>query len=145
MAGEPDVIVPAVQPVAQTADGSLKLDAAEAVLHGALKLETKYKNQNIGYWLDATDWVEWPIDISRPGKFIVTAQIAAQASGTFEVIVGDQKLKAKAPNTGDYGRFQKTELGEIEIPTGKTTLVIKAIKEGWRPFNLTTLTLSPVK
>jgi alpha-L-fucosidase len=145
IAGEPEIIVPPVQPVAQAADGTLKLKATEAILHGELRLESKHRNQNIGYWLNAADWVEWPIDIRQPGKFTVTAEIAAEASGTFEIIVGDQKLKAKAPSTGDYGTFQEATLGEIEIPAGKTTLVIRAVKEGWRPFNLTTLSLSLVK
>ncbi|MGO8748044.1 MAG: PfkB family carbohydrate kinase [Thermoguttaceae bacterium] len=145
IAGDPEVIVPPVQPVAQAADGSLKLEAAEAILHGELKLETKHKNQNIGYWLNPADWVEWPIEITQPGKFAVTAEIAAQASGTFEVIVGDRKLVAKASKTGDYGKFQKARLGEIRIAAGRTTLVIRAVKEGWRPFNLTALTLAPAK
>ena len=146
IAGEPEVIVPPVQPVSQAADGSLKLDATEAILHGELKLEGKHKNQNIGYWLNAADWVEWPINITQPGKFTVTAEIAAQASGAFEIIVGDNKLKAKAPQTGGYGKFRKSRLGEIEIAApGKITLVIKPIKEGWQPFNLATLTLAPVR
>jgi len=143
--GEPKVIVPPVEPVRQAADGSLKLEATEAILHGELKLEAKHKNQNIGYWLDAADWVEWPIDIAQPGKFTVTGEIAALASGAFEIAVGDQKLKAKAPKTGDYGKFQKVELGEIKIAAGRTMLVVKAVKEGWHPLNLSTLTLAPAK
>jgi hypothetical protein len=145
IAGEPEVIVPPVQPVGQTAAGVLQLNATAAILHGDLKLETKYKTENIGYWLNAADWIEWPIEISQPGTFTVTAEIAALASGGFEIIVGDQKLEAKAPATGDYGKFQKVQLGEIEIPAGKTTLAIRAVREGWRPFNLTALTLSPEK
>ena len=145
IAGDPEVIVPPVQPVAQAADGSLKLDAPEAILHGELKLEAKHKNQNIGYWLNTVDWVEWPINITQPGRFTVTAEIAAQASGAFEIIVGDQELQARAPNTGDFGKFQKATLGEIRIASGKTTFIIKAVKEGWRPFNLATVTLAPLK
>ncbi len=41
IAGEPEVIVPPVQPVAQAADGVLKLDATEAILHG----DTQARNQ----------------------------------------------------------------------------------------------------
>jgi alpha-L-fucosidase len=145
IAGDPEVIVPPVQPVAQAADGTLTLDATEAILHGALKLEARHQNQNIGYWLNAADWVEWPIDIRQPGTFTVTAEIAAEASGTLEILVGEQKLTAKAPATGAYSKFQRAKLGEIEIAAGKRTLVIKAVKDGWRPFNLASLTLSPEK
>lgn len=145
VSGEPAVIVPPVEPIVQAANGSLKLDAMEAILHGELKLEAKGLRQNIGFWMNAADWVEWPIQVTRPGKFTVTAEIAAQASGSFEIIVGNHRLKAKAPKTGDYSKFQKVSLGEIELPAGKTTLAIKPVKQGWRPFNLITLTLTPAK
>ncbi|TWT82629.1 Alpha-L-fucosidase [Planctomycetes bacterium CA13] len=145
IAGEPDVIVPSAQPILQSADGVLKLDATEAVLLGELRLERKHQHPNIGFWLHSADSVEWPIKISQAGKFAVTAGIAAEASGTFEIIVGDQKLRAKAPRTGGYDKFKNVTLGEINLATGKATLAIKAVKEGWRPFNLTTLTLTPVK
>ena len=130
IAGEPEVIEPPVQSIGQAADGSLQLEATAAILHGKLKLESKHKNQNIGHWLNAADWVEWPIEITQPGRFTVTAEIAAQDSGNFKVIVGPQKLKATAPQTGDYGKFQKAKLGEIELSDGKATLVLKAVKEG---------------
>jgi alpha-L-fucosidase len=42
VAGEPEVIVPPVQPVGRAADGVLKLDAAVAISHGDLQLETKH-------------------------------------------------------------------------------------------------------
>lgn len=145
IAGEPDVIVPPVQPIAQAADGSLRLAATEAILHGDLKLEAKHKSQNIGYWVNPADWIEWPIEITRPGKFTVAGEMAAPASGAFEIRIGDQKLTARSPKTGDYGKFQKVELGQIKVSAGKATLVIKPVKEGWRPFNLAALTLAPVK
>ena len=68
IAGEPEVIEPPVQSIGQAADGSLQLEATAAILHGKLKLESKHKNQNIGHWLNAADWVEWPIEITQPGK-----------------------------------------------------------------------------
>jgi hypothetical protein len=76
----------------------------------------------------------------------VTAEIAAERSGKFQVIVGESKLSVAAPKTGDYAKFQKVELGQVEITaTGKTSLAVKAVKEGWQPFNFTGLTLTPVK
>jgi len=145
IAGEPDVIVPPVQPIVQAADGSLKLPATEAILHGDLKLEARHKSQNIGYWVNPADWIEWPIEITRPGKFTVAGEMAAVASGSFEIHIGDQKLTAKSPKTGDYGKFQKAELGQIKLPAGKASLVIKPVRGSWQPFNLATLTIAPVK
>jgi len=60
------------------------------------------------------------------------------------IVGGDQSLQAKAPDTGDYGRFQQVHLGELKIePTGKVSIAVKAISESWQPFNMKSLTLKP--
>jgi len=148
--GAPDV---EQQPLMQGADGTITLGSDDVILHGnKVKVEhihrkgmLKAAEGNVGCWVDPADWIEWQFVVTKPGKFTVTAEIAAQGSGSFEIIVGDNKLKAKAPKTGDYAKFQKVKLGEIEIATGKRTLAIKPMKESWHPFNLSSLTLAPVK
>ena len=70
----------------------------------------------------------------------------ALGSGSFQVVVGSRKLAAKAPTTGDYGKFTTVTLGEIEIPAaGKASLAVRAVADGWQPFNLKSLTLKPAK
>lgn len=129
----------------QQSDGSIKLRAAEAICHGhQIRYEVGEKRDNIGFWLDPNEWVEWSFRLTRPGKFAISAETAAEGSGSFEVISGDQEIRATAPATGDYGRFTTTELGHVEIAeAGKSTLAVKAVKEGWKPFNLKSITLSP--
>jgi alpha-L-fucosidase len=131
----------------QEADGSLKLLAGEAICHGQqVKFESGSNRDCIGFWTDPGDWVEWQFKMTQPGRFAVTAEIAATGSGSFEIAVGNRKLKAKAPITGDYGKFQKVELGTVEIATaGKTSLSVRAIREGWQPFNLKSLQLKPAQ
>lgn len=101
--GAADVLASA--PVlSQAADGSMTLPAEEAITHGGqIKFEGGANRDCIGFWLNPNDWVEWPFEVTKPGKFQATAEIAAQGTGSFTVTVGDQKLEAKAPNTGDYG------------------------------------------
>ncbi len=149
--GDPDV---EPQLPAQAADGTITLGADDAILHGnQIKVEhihrkgmLKTAESNIGFWLDPADWVEWQFHVARPGKFIVTAEIAAERSGKFQLIVGENKLAAAAPATGDYAKFQKVELGQVEIiAPGKTSLAVRAVKEGWHPFNLSRLTLTPIQ
>ena len=137
----------------QAADGSITLGTDDVILHGSkVKVEHAHRKGmlkaaegNIGFWVDPSDWIEWQFVVKKPGKFTVSAEISATASGNFEIIVGKNKLTAKAPKTGDYAKFQKVKLGEIEIGAGKRTLAIKPIKEGWHPFNLSNLTLTPAK
>jgi hypothetical protein len=142
IAGPPDV-EPAV--LEQSADGSLQLSASDAVVHGRqIQVETRNRREHLGYWTDAADWVEWPFVVRRPGRFVVTAEMAAVGSGAFEVIVGTTRLKATAPVTGDYARFQTVELGVVEMPAaGRSTLAIKPIAAGWQPMNLRMVRLKP--
>jgi len=129
----------------QRPDGTIKLRAADAICHGhQIRYEAGHQRDNIGFWLDPSDWVEWTFKITQPGKFMVSAETAATGSGSFELTVGDQTIEATAPTTGDYSRFTTLELGQIEITqTGKTSLAVKAVKEGWKPFNLKSITFKP--
>ena len=62
------------------------------------------------------------------------------------VAVGDRSLTVKAPLTGDYKNYRRVNLGKIEISaTGKVSVTVKALKEGWRPLNLRSLTLRPAE
>jgi alpha-L-fucosidase len=144
IAGAPEV---EAQPLAQAADGTLTLPAGEAACHGQqVKLESSGKKDNIGFWLDPADWIDWTFKVTAPGTFEVTAEIAAQGSGSFTIEVGGKKLEAKAPVTGDYTKYQTVTLGQIEIAAaGKTTLAVRAVADGWKPFNLRGLMLKPVK
>ncbi len=143
--GSPNVIVPPAPAISQVGDGPLTLDATTAVLHGELKIENKRKIKNVGFWLNAEDHIEWRIEISRPGKFAVTAEIAAEASGKFTIAVNEDELTANSPATGDYGKYQTVRLGTLDLPAGTTTLIMTGVKKGWHPLNLTKLTLSPIK
>jgi len=132
--------VPAQQP-----DGTIKLTAIDATCHGQqIRYESGPERDNIGFWLNPSEWFEWTVKVTQPGKFAVSAEIAATGSGSFRIVAGDQSLQAKAPNTGNYGRFQQVDLGELNIgQTGKVSIEVKAIPEGWQPFNMKSLTLEP--
>ena len=112
--GAPDVAPMLLQ---QDPTGALKLAPAEATLHGkTIQLQSGHGKENIGYWTDPADWIEWPFQVTKPGKYTVTAEIAATGSGTFEVVFGDQKIRATAPNTGDYDKFQTVRWARWNSP-----------------------------
>lgn len=135
------------QPVlAQDYDGSMILPAAEARLHGdGVRYESGQQRDNIGFWTNPADWVDWEVTITKPGKFDVSAELASLGKGSFEVVVGDQKAKGTAAATGDYAKFRVNRVGQIEIPsTGKVTIAVRPVQEGWQPINLKALRLKPV-
>jgi len=132
---------------AQLPDGTIQLAARDAKCHGEqVRYESGPQRDNIGFWLDPQDWFDWTVQVTQPGKFAASAEIAATGSGSFRIVAGDQSLEARAPHTGDYGRFERVDLGELTIAqAGKITVAVKAVSEGWQPFNLRSLTLRPVK
>jgi len=142
--GEPDVVP--VLP-AQAADGSIVLPAAEAICHGSqIKYEAGHHRDNIGYWFDSQEWVQWKFRVNQPGRFAVTAEIAAPTSASFTIAAGGKTLDAKAPVTGDYAKFKTVSLGALEISrAGAVSLALRPVATGWHPLNLKSITLRPAK
>jgi alpha-L-fucosidase len=136
----------------QAKDGTLTLGAALADIHNPgygehAFVETIEDKSNIGYWVDERAWVEWKFKVEKKGKFDVFAEIACPAEGSgFEVICGDSKFIASAPDTGDYRKFATVHLGQIEIAErGNSTLAIKPVKGKWNAINLRAVALKPVE
>jgi alpha-L-fucosidase len=137
-----------VQPamISQHPDGVITLPAGEARLHGGtLQYESGGQRDDIGYWIAPNDWVDWEFKVTKPGKFKVSAEIAALASGSFEVSAGGKTLRCSAPKTGDYVTFTRVDLGVLELTVlGKTMLGVHPISDGWQPMNLKAIRLEPV-
>jgi len=142
--GPPDV---AVMPLGPGADGSIVLPALDADLHGrTLRYESGRNRDNIGHWTDPEEYVEWPLRVERPGRYEVIVELASTGTGSFEVVAGAQRIRATAPNTGDYGKFTKVTIGTVDLPGGQVVrLQVRPVKEGWSPINLKSVRLSPAK
>jgi len=142
ISGKPEVVAAVI---GQDSDGSVKLLASDADLQGELQYEVGGGKDDIGFWTNPNDSASWNFTVTRPGKFQVIADIAAQGAGRFEISVADQKLSATAPNTGDYTKFQRTDIsGELELAKpGDYKLTVKPIADGWQPMNLKVLILKP--
>ncbi len=140
--GAPEV---AASVLHQSSDGSMQLMASDADLHGGLQYESGGGRDNIGFWTNPADTAGWTFKVDHPGKFKLVADIAALASGNFDVILGEQKVSGTAPNTGDYTQFQKINLtGTVQVDEpGIVTLTVKPIADGWQPMNLRSLRLVP--
>ena len=139
---------PDVQPtfILQKRNGSVSLPAVEADLHGdTIQYESGGPLDNIGYWLNSSDWADWEFKVTKPGRFTVIADIATPALTAFELSVAGQTLRTASPVTGNYNVFQTVTLGVVEIPAaGKFTLAVHPIKDGWQPMNLKAIRLEPV-
>jgi alpha-L-fucosidase len=139
--GAPDI---AATVITQEFDGAVRLMASEANLNGGLQYEKSEGKDNIGYWTNPADTAVWTFKIDRPGKFKVSAEIAAEASGKFDVLVGGQSLSGAAPATKDYTKFKRVNLtGIVQLPAGSVELTVKPVANGWQPMNLRSVNLQP--
>ena len=141
VAGSPEIVA---MPIPQKRDGTVTLAAGDAKLHGStFRYEAGGPLDNIGYWTNPDDWTDWEFQMDQPGKYELSAVIAAPALTSFQVSVGDQNFQFAAPVTGDYATFKSVKLGVIDIPAaGRVKLAVRPVKEGWQPMNLKGLRLT---
>jgi len=133
------------QGITQDYDGSIALPASEARLHGdEIKYESGGQRDNIGFWTNPADWADWEVAVNLPGKFDVTAEVAAMERASLEISVSGQKSSGAVSVTGDYGKFRVAKLGTIELSSaGKVSLALRAVQEGWHPVNVKAVRLKP--
>lgn len=132
--------------ITQDAQGLLTLPAGMAVVHGStLTYESKSGKDNLGFWTDPSDWVEWNAIVTKPGRYRIVADLATEHATAFTVRVGDQSVRGTAPNTGDYATFQKVDLGIVEVKAkGNLVVEVRPVAENWQPLNLRSIRLVPV-
>lgn len=136
----------------QNNQGVVELAAKEAEIgiygHGdKAKLERKNGKDNISSWTNHETWVEWIFEVKQAGSFEVIAEVAVDAAQTkFEVAVGSSKLQGSVASTGGYDKYEKVNLGQIEIPkAGIHRLWVEPIENKWKPMNLRSVSLKPKK
>lgn len=140
--GTPEVVQPGLT---QNPDGSIRLPASEAQLHGeGIRYESGDGRDNLGFWTNPTDWAEWEFNLKRPGIFEVAAECAALQSASFIVRVGEQALRAQVPATDSYTAFKPVKIGTLNLPAGdRIILSVRPVREGWNPVNLKSIKLEP--
>lgn len=132
--------------ISQASDGSILLPAIEARMHGdQIHYEHGDQRDNIGFWVNPADWADWEFSVAKPGKFEISAQVAAPERSTVIISVGTERLRGRISATGDFGNFETMKLGTLQISSaGRTTLSLHATSQDWRPTNVKSIRLTPV-
>src|SRR6185312_1139639 len=133
--------------VAQLPDGSVQLSAPDGKIVGK---NAQFEDENIGYWTNQNDYVEWKFQTKSPGKYTVSVDYACppvSAGADYEVVIGDQRLLAKVAATASWRDFRPLDLGTVEIDRPAiSTLQVKPVKlEKGALMNLRNVFLRPVK
>jgi alpha-L-fucosidase len=135
------------QGIAPGPDGSLKLEADFADLHGSkINVESKGGERNIGFWNDPKEWASWvKVKFLKAGTYDASARVATVKEGTeFVVEVAGQQIIGKVPLTGGYDKFQTIPLGKVVIkqPGEATVKVLPRDAKNWKAINLAWITFT---
>jgi hypothetical protein len=58
--------------------------------------------------------------------------------------VGNEQLRLRVPNTGDYGKYTETTVGRVTLASaGIYNLEVRPRRRDWQPVNLRTVKLVP--
>lgn len=145
--GEPNVLVRATP---QGADGRVVLKAVDADIHSKMnttpRVESQDENANLGYWTDPTAWVRFKFQLNKPGTFDVLVETAAVNDGNrLRLEIGDERLRLRVPNTGDYAKYEESSAGRVTLEEpGVYEVDVRPRERGWQAVNLRSIKLVPV-
>ena len=133
------------------ANGQLVLAANDAYIHnneGSQQADIRHHDDipHVGYWVDNRAWVDWAIEIDKPGKYEVRATMSVQEAAThFKFGVEEATASAEVLTTGSYGRYRENLLGVITVEkSGRKNFSIKPVPKKWQPMNLREVVLQRV-
>ncbi|MCD6304514.1 MAG: alpha-L-fucosidase [Planctomycetes bacterium] len=126
----------------------LTLDATEAGLDGGAGLEEKIPGQtNIGYWDNPASKVIWRVRIKEPGRYDLTAVVAALRPGKLAADVAGKTLRADVPATGAWNKQATLKFGRVEFKkAGDYDVILRpGDPDNWKAVNVWKLQLEPVR
>lgn len=133
-------------------NGVIDCSAGDAVVTGSIQYEERF--QNLGWWRDTASTASWSIEVPAAGEYQVALDYACNSTcgGDLEIKL-EERVKGNSPILAvtlparkDWDDFTTLPAGKILLPTGRSTLLIKATKKPGESFiNLRKITLSPVK
>ncbi|MHC5541740.1 carbohydrate-binding protein, partial [Singulisphaera rosea] len=146
---KPSALVPRLPGPSETIvqlDGSIRLGAASATVHGAsLRFETPYGN--LGYWHDDGDYAVWIFRVDEPGTFALSLDYACQdrdSGNRFRVRVDKEVFRGRVSGTRSWSNYQSFLIGEITLGPGMHELEVRPEKPIIGAlFDLRAVTLAP--
>ena len=134
------------------AAGKLILLAKDGYIHnndGSKQAEIKEHDgvPHVGYWVDNRAWVDWSIEIDKPGRYEVLATMSVAKKQTqFNFGFEGETSLATVASTGSYGDYQQNRLGVITVvKSGQKNFRILPQPKKWQPMNLRQVTLQRVE
>jgi eukaryotic-like serine/threonine-protein kinase len=124
-APEPRPVTPAKTII--QADGSIRLGAASAAIHGdSLIFEAPFGN--LGYWHSVNDRAVWTFQVYKSATFTLSMDYACfdgNAGNRYDVAIDDALFKAVVAGTGSYLNYRVIAIGELKLEAGTHHLEVR--------------------
>jgi len=135
-------------PVGYAEEPLAVLPAPQSYPHGSLRFHggPGYAHDWLTGWTSLDDWVEWEIDVARPGSFEVALRYLCPASDvgakirltmagkTLEGVIREATPMERKPSRAVFPEenypemhWARVTLGRLELPAGPTRLAVRAL------------------
>lgn len=133
-------------PATQSQNGVIALRAGDAQLRGGVKYAGP-SDDFIGAWTSPSATVEWTMNVTKPGAYAVTATLGVGSPVSWTLQVGEaQSIQCELSSTGGIKKYKTVELGTVEFnSSGKQTIKLIPVSSNWKPVNLRSVKLTPVR
>ncbi len=131
------------------ADGTVELRAADAVIHGvSLRYEHGGGHDNLGYWVDPGEWVDWEVDLPAAGPWAILAEYACEKGAAGSQVQVEPGPALPVPltvrETASWTTFRTAYLGVVELPAGRQRVAVRPrTMPGYAVMNLKSIRLVP--
>lgn len=133
--------------VTAEADGTITLTAIDADAHGGyagnIQVEGSGQDAYLTRWNNPDLRVDYQIMTSQAGKWRVEAEVAAAEPARLSIGVAKSATLMDIPATGPGLTWKTVTLGEIDLPTGESTIALNPDRNAWKPIHLRKLRLIP--
>ncbi len=125
--------------------GTTELMAVTAAARGKLvRYEASHKS--LGYWRNKGDYVEWEVEVTKPGSYEVRALVAClegDHGGHYEIRIGKDPsaLGAKIQSTGSWSVYKEQPVGTVTLKPGVHRISVHNRKQSGPLMKLRSLRL----
>ncbi len=125
-----------IEGITQNENGNILMNAIEATLSSGLRISDN--PLNIGYWDSDNYHATWRINVSNPGIFRISGEIAAGSGGKTQIIINNTTVNGQYTSTGNYWNYEKQNFGRILLPKGIFDVTVSIAREdsGWNLKNI---------
>ena len=147
---DPHVVSRPIRNMPELGKGMVRVLGKHARISGSRNARFDSEMNALAYWWRGNTWFSWAADVPKSGKYVVQMTygcISRAAGSTYEIAVGDRKVRGVVGTTGRWATFTTDDVGTIELDKrGPATITVGLLHTpGKGIMTLHAVTLVPAK